>query len=805
MKKMFYFLTMMLVMFSFVACSNDENILNANKKNFSTWHFGYIPINREYVSIIDTISLDIIEEHFYAPGYARVLTQPILKADGNEPWQAQENLQKNLSSPQGTVVYSFNYGGNTIGWKVTPVTYDGKEVGLYRSDLLNLTAGEPSTEVSGNGYDDYEALTSINHILRYEEAWIADSIQLYLAKAGYTPEWENVMLDHRHDSVYAGQAKNNVLPIFCANRQLFAQKSEGGILRDSVWVPFECLNAFVLDFSEVKTNDFGNMKKVYTFDANGCITVNGIEQKVTHADSASVVGSIVYNGVEYTDSLHVCWYDPKTLTIVSTDSADIMFQHREKLDMINIRVGFPTTEVTIREILRRFWHTIFPKEASVVKENIYINHQDKAEFKPILSDNSIGVADTVNYGLKHTFKYSLKKFVSLDLKGQTVTFQTEGNNYKAEELSLSLVSLHIDPIMYQGHDYADEADSCELIPQTAYYSEKNVVITFTHDNETVTATVPVSYNYIVKYELVGEPVHKNWNGVTGNGNTFNITCDNYVVVRQVFADGTYGDSIELPYLSTNTWTASTTNIVVENLNSIIGVREEIVDGSVNIGLTTINFSHTMHAESVSKGTFSYKPTPCEAVARYITVVNDKTAIVEIYHDGTKVGEYELPINITEIIIIPGKIKGGNRSDAYTDQYSARVTYDFIKTTSSSSSKKYQVYSKLEEDRSFGLDGEYDNFGYMSESDPFAYWYDQNGYKHLGTFEAIKMDANNTQESYLILYKDMSLSTVYTLGTAEEKLANRYRNPNRGTLVKVVMNGVTLWTFDHLTFYKGTED
>jgi hypothetical protein len=106
---------------------------------------------------------------------------------------------------------------------------------------------------------------------------------------------------------------------------------------------------------------------------------------------------------------------------------------------------------------------------------------------------------------------------------------------------------------------------------------------------------------------------------------------------------------------------------VEDLASVLNVRYDIVNGSASVAGNAINFAHSMSAEKVSKGTFSYQPTACEAVARYITVTSSTTARVDIYHENTKVGEYLLPVNITEkphTPDFPGRIVWGGAVDSY---------------------------------------------------------------------------------------------------------------------------------------------
>lgn len=247
-------------------------------------------------------------------------------------------------------------------------------------------------------------------------------------------------------------------------------------------------------------------------------------------------------------------------------------------------------------------------------------------------------------------------------------------------------------------------------------------------------------------------------------------------------------------------------LVVENLNQVLG-RHQVVNGKVTVYGNDFEFDFvSCICDNIifeGKNYKQYAPK-CNANIVAITIEKDKL-IVEIQgdHDGDNSTIYvELPLEVTEIITIPGKILGGNRADAYEGQTTGRVTWDFIKTLNLSSGK-YTVHSKKEEEINFNNHEEYTSFGNLTNSDPFSYWYDQIGEKHLGTFEAIKMD--KSKEAYLILFKNFYKETMYTLGTAEDAINNPYRNPNRGVLQKVVKGGKTLWTFDYKVYYIGSED
>jgi hypothetical protein len=590
-----------------------------------------------------------------------------IRVNGTEAFKATERLEK---IAQNEMVFGYNYDKtNRLTVTGLAMSYKGKTI--YPKDpSMMLVKG--SREVAETAAKPFYELSATNYQLVYGALVLASARQMFVVDEGYIPSFENnVMLDHRHNNVWAGQVKNKVLPIYCGNEELFAQKWDDGSLRDSTWVPFNCLNSFVLDLHEVKTSDFNGMQKVYTFDANGCVTVNGVIQKVTRQADASVVGSVKYNGVEYRDSVHRCWYDAKTLTLVSTDSADITFVHREGWDKVTKRVGFKTIEVKVKDVLCEFKHTSFPATGTVNGLNINVHHKDNGIFQLLFTDGSKSGKETVKYDVDHDYKYSLPSYVSSDLKGKTINFKINGNVATAEVLVVTFLSRTVGDIVYDGKNYKEKENAnCQLTLKSATFGESTVVITATHDSETVTATVPVSYNALKGYERVGDPVHDSWNTAYGTSTGFGITCNNHVVVREVYTDGSKGSSFDLPYKSTNTWVVSgKTSFVVESLSSVLNVREDIVNGSANIAGNIINFAHSMSAEKVSKGNFSYQPSACEAVARYITVTSSTTARVDIYHDNTKVGEATIPVNITEkpgTPDYPGQTVWCGVVDAYVD-------------------------------------------------------------------------------------------------------------------------------------------
>jgi hypothetical protein len=611
----------------------------------------------------------------------------------------------------------------------------------------------------------------------------------------------NKMLDHRHVSVQPGKVSANKLPIYCNNQQLFAKMWDNGTLSDSTWVAYQCLNPFVLDLHEVKTDDFATMQKVYTLNANGETTINGVTQKVTREADASVIGSVKYNGVEYKDSVPVCWYDAKTLTLVSTDSADITFVHREGLDKVVKRVGFKTTVVTLKEVLRRFWHTAFPKVGTVSGKNISIFHKDKGEFQLLFSDNTKSGKDTIDYGVTHSYEYSLPAQVSRDLKGKTVSFTTNGNVSTAEALVVTFKSRTVGDIMYNGANYKNEAAKCDLSLKSAAFGESTVVITATHDKETVTAEVPVTYEAEPTLkEIVRSFVHGKFN-TTGDVTGYNIklTCSNPAHFYKLFTDGSKKEEEKFDFYEYNYFTYSmgemprgakgNTYQFSGNTATVIGKNVTVTPASPQVVVGDIMYDGT-----------NYKNDPkvpeCKATVKSISF-GETTATISFTHDSETV-TVTVPVTYEAEPYSPfeGTILCGSTTDHYADHVSSLTgTDDHVLTKVADGD--YRHYWRSMGSKNWQSES-LSSIGNLTGKN-LAWWYETDkSTRHLGAVEAYEREGEANR--WLLIYKDMNGTVQYHLGKAEETINAPFRYPVQRTLQKVVKDGKTLWTFDNVEFF-----
>jgi hypothetical protein len=721
-KKFMYLFTTLLVALFASSCSKDSTFFGGeeDKKVPTEITIKWIPGDSTHVNFVDSVGSIVVRDYFYE-GLAWVLTQDTLKADATSAWSPAERLLKYIST-QAETTFAYNHGLNTIESDVKLVIKEtrtielsdgrkivlkkGQEIPMYRPENLNVKGSDPKTkEITGG---KFYAETAVTYQLRYNDVVLAEGIQNFVAAEGYVPQFDhNVRLgDPVHVKGWAEKLANNVLPIKCNNYQKFAQKWDDGSVRDEMDVPFVCENDFTLNFKEIKVSDYSKMTKVYAFNAAGQVTVNGVVLSVIRKGEARIIDDkVMYNNVNYKDSLEACVYDIKYINFVSKDSADLNFKHRETGEEVHTKVPCTITEVKPADVLRSFKHDSFKPEATVSGSNIAVLCDNTGTFQRTYTDGTKDEPKDVKYSVTNNFSYSMPSYISSDAKGKSYNFNGSTATVEGKNVTVTFSNRVIGDIMFDNVNYKGDKDvpKCEVAIKTVKFGETTATFTFSHDKETVTAEVPVTYNSVKGYERVGDPVHDAWNAAYGTSNGFGITCNNHVVVREVMTDGSKGSSFDLPYKSTNTWVVSgKTSFEVNSLASVLNVRHDIVNGSATIEGNTINFTHSMSAEKVSKGTFSYQPSACEAVAKYITVISATQARVDIYHDNTKVGEATIPVNITEkphTPDFPGRIVWGGATDSYVDGANVATWEGCYMHFIVENNGAYKVYS-----RKVGTDG-----------------------------------------------------------------------------------------------------
>ena len=304
------------------------------------------------------------------------------------------------------------------------------------------------------------------------------------------------------------------------------------------------------------------------------------------------------------------------------------------------------------------------------------------------------------------------------------------------------------------------------------------------------------------YKLVGQPYHKNWNGVSSTSDGFSLTCNNFVKVVEIMMDGSEGQTFELPYTSYNYWKViGMISAEVENIDSYMNVPVAIVNGVATIAGSSMTFEHSAKADKVTKGDFSYQPDPCIAEAMYLTPISAKQGRVDIYHDGKKVDEKLVAIDLREKLVpdtpFDGVILCGSTTDHYADHVSSLTgTDDHVLTKVADGD--YRHYW-----RSFGSKNwsseTLSSIGNLTGKN-LAWWYETNkSTRHLGAVEAYEREGESNR--WLLIYKDMNGTVQYHLGKAEETINAPFRYPVQRTLQKVVKDGKTFWTFDNVEFFE----
>lgn len=791
MKTIFKFFVAAFAALVMVGCSDNDDTLNGVARTPQ----GYVPTSS---SSVDVIFSDGTTEP--ARWQWQITAEDTIKVQGTEGIKSMEQLSKTAASE---LHFAYNYAISNLV-KVTglamPYTYEGKSYTLYPRGGMQVRG---SRQVQAEKASPFYEESATVYTLEYNGIQLASAKQMFVVDEGYVPAWVCNQWFTRHNAfVREATRSNNVVSVKCNNIATFWQLFDDNSHRDSANVNYTVVNKFNMVVPDITVEDKTTLyNKSFAFTAETA-TVQGSNIKAEW-QSAAIQEKIPYNGVEYKDSIAPCVAVAKNLVFNADATAITVYffdkDHEVSTDYATVSIPVTVKEtVKFKELVKEFKHNAFRSNATVSGNNIAVLCDNTATFQKTYTDGSKGKAESVKYVVTNNFTYGMPANMPVVAKGKTYTFNSTTAVVEGKNVTVTFASRVIGDIVYENTNYkSDKAvPQCEVAVKNITFGNTTATITFTHDKETVTATVPVTYNGLNGYERVGDPVHDSWNAAYGTSNGFGITCNNHVVVREMMTDGSKGNSFDLPYKSTNTWTVSgKTSFEVSNLANVLNVRYEVVNGSTaTIENNTINFSHSMSAEKVSKGTFSYQPSACEAVAKYITVTSSTTARVDIYHDNTKVGEVVIPVNITEKHNpdFQGEIVYGWATDSYTDGSngvaSREGTYFHFVVVNNGA---YTVYSRKVGQNAWKASSITSaEVNKLSKSKPLA-WTGKtvSGYRMGQITAAVK---HSSGKGYIIEYSLLNGSVDRRVGMSGATFTDEYRDPIRGTWTNgtIVVDGVT---------------
>lgn len=726
-----------------------------------------------------------------------------IKVSGTEGFKAAELLSKKA---QDEIMFGYNYGKiNTVKVNGLAMSYKGKTIYPKNPNNMFVKGGREVVETAAKPF--YE-LSATNYTLVYGSIVLASARQMFVVDEGYVPAWVCNQWFARHNAfVREATRSGNSVTVKCNNTATFWQLFDDNSQRDSMDVDYTVSNKFNMTVPEMEVEDKTTLyNKSFDFVAETA-TVQGNNVKAEW-QSAAIQNNILYNSVNYKDSIAPCVAYAKNL-VFNADATAVTVYFFEKGVVSGEDYATVTWPVTVKEtvkfkeLVKTFVHNAFRSNATVSGSNIAVLCDNTATFQKTYTNGSKDKAESVKYVVTNNFTYGMPANMPSEAKGKTYSFNGSTATVVSKNVTVSFSSRTIADIMFEKTNYkGDKAvPQCEVAVKSIKFNDATATITFTHDKETVTAEVPVTYNGVKSYELVGNPIHDSWNAAYGTSNGFGITCNNHVVVREVMTDGSKGNSFDLPYKSTNTWTVSgKTSFQVESLSSVLNVREDIVNGSANIAGNVINFAHSMSAEKVSKGAFSYQPSACEAVARYITVTSATTARVDIYHENKKVGDYILPVNITEKqkpADVDVEILRISITDSYQNQHAAQEgTYLHIFGKKNGS---YVVLSQRVGDTAFQSStlSNADGNAILASGRAIAYVFNGSSYQ-IGT---VTSEDGKADKGYYLRYYVADGRLAYSLGsgTATEALKDGFRDAIRGTVSKANSDGSWSVTADGKTY------
>lgn len=793
-KNLFVFVFAAFAAVMFTGCANDSFEEELGAKAAEKSPISYEPMSSSTVVVYYS---DGSEEQNVKHSWSLTAEDTIL-AQGKEGFVAAEQLSKQA---QDEIKFGYNYGKvNTLKVGGIAMTYKGKTIYPKNPSYMLVKGSREVVNLKANPF--YE-LSATNYELVYGSIKLASARQMFVVDEGYVPAWVCNQWYVKHNAFVKNATRSgNSVTVVCNNTATFWQLFDDNSHRDSLNVPYGVANKFSMTIPDMEVEDKSTLyNKSFAFSSETA-TVQGNNVKAEW-QSATVQDNVPYNGINYKDSIIPCVAVAKNLVFNADATAITVYfydrDHEVSTDYATVTIPVKVSEtVKFKELVKKFVHNAFRSKATVAGNAIAVICDNTASFQKTYTNGSSDKAQEVKYIVTNNFTYTMPANMPAEAKGKTYTFNGSTATVVSKNVTVSFANRVIADIMFENKNYKSDKDvpQCEVAVKNITFGNTTATITFTHEKETVTAEVPVTYNGVTGYERVGAPVHDSWNAAYSTSNGFGITCNNHVVVREVMTDGSKGNSFDLPYKSTNTWVVSgKTSFEVDNIANVLNVRYDIVNGAAaNVAGNTINFAHSMSAEKVSKGDFSYQPTPCEAVAKYITVISATQARVDIYHENTKVGEVVIPVNITEKHNpdFEGQIVYGWATDSYTDGgngvASREGTYFHFVVLNDGA---YTVYSRKVGQNAWKASSiTSSEVAKLSKSKPLA-WTGKSvsGYRMGQITAAVK---HSSGKGYIIEYSLLNGNVDRRVGMSGATFTDEYRDPIRGTWTsgKITVDGVT---------------
>jgi hypothetical protein len=446
------------------------------------------PTNNNKILIAKGVNRATVQEHWSNDSIATVVIDYALE------------YHFNISAPAEFVINSSEIVDQTFEVVDGKVTIAGHE---FKFTLANTNCA--TVEYKGTDYTDQvlkcsPAVKSVKvidtnsmEICIYEnnkEDYAIAIMPLTLTE----PEAELVRTEwsYSHTSYVRNAAVNGInIDVLCDNLITFIDfYNNNSQIQENV--VYKVKNAFRVSGMSFEVANLNNViGRPYNL-VDGSVTIEGNNVNIKHL-SAAVVGNVMHNNTNYTNEITPCLAEAKTITFISPSEAVIRFYDNNANDYAEAVVEANVTEkVTVREIRKSFQHIAF-NNAIVNGNMIALPCNNNATFVKVYSNNTEDNAVNVGYVWNNYFTVNMPEFYTHNMNGRTYYFNAGFANVEGQDVSVTYSRREVSDIYFEGVNYKNEAPTCSIQPESIYFREGFADITFREGNETVTATVTVSY------------------------------------------------------------------------------------------------------------------------------------------------------------------------------------------------------------------------------------------------------------------------------------------------------------------------
>lgn len=533
MKNLFnFFIIALVVAMTMSACS--ESMLDLEEVNMPTPTEEPVGFHVKDVELVDVVLTDeSVLENVEHPGFA-VIAEDIIRVAGKSGIKAAEALVK-VAAEEVSFLYNYDIV-NTVSVEglTMQFVYKGKEYTIPCLDELTVSGSHRIVETSSE--QGFYELSETDYVLSFGELELAGDVQVFVVEEGYVPPTvDHVDWSHRHVAFRReATMSNNTINVFCDNAADFVQVMSDNSRQNEESVDYTVVNRFTASVPEIQATASDKVVgNTYNF-VNGVVTVCGSRISAQHL-SAEVEGEVMYQGEDYASEITPCEAEARTIYFASASEAVVRFYDHDSEDYAEISVPATVTPyeepVTVVDVDRAYQHVAFRSNAVVANNTISVVCDNVAVQTTTISDGTSSKA-SADYTVTNRFVYSLPS-IPASVKGRSFQFNAGTAVVEGYNVTVTFSSREVSAIVFDGNDYRSEAPVCQVNVATITFGEGSATITFEHETEEISATIPVDY---IEAEIINGEIVGMWITDAYQGRTLTST-DLHILARNT--DGSY--------------------------------------------------------------------------------------------------------------------------------------------------------------------------------------------------------------------------------------------------------------------------